>query len=144
MFKTILVAVDGSDPSSRAVEAACSLASKTGASLYLIHVPELQITAVASGAGVVEIPVSRKEIEAEGRKIIDRATKLVEKCHQSVAGSKVAEGDPAHAILDYSEKIKADLIVAGRRGLGRFAGLLMGSVSQKIGQLADCAVMTVK
>ena len=58
--------------------------------------------------------------------------------------SEVSRGDPAHSILGFAEGGDVDLIVMGRRGLGPFEGLLMGSVSSKVTALADCPVLTVK
>lgn len=43
-----------------------------------------------------------------------------------------------------AKRAKADLIAMGRRGLGGVKGLLLGSVSHKVSQLADCSVLTVK
>ena len=56
----------------------------------------------------------------------------------------VHEGDPASAILAVAKEADADLIVMGRRGLGDLAGLLLGSVSQKVTHLAECACLTVR
>jgi nucleotide-binding universal stress UspA family protein len=52
-------------------------------------------------------------------------------------------GDPAACILEAARNSQARFIVMGRRGLGRLAGLLIGSVSQKVSQLADCTCITV-
>jgi nucleotide-binding universal stress UspA family protein len=54
------------------------------------------------------------------------------------------QGDPATAILNIASEEQADLIVMGRRGLGDLAGLLLGSVSHNVTQLAECACLTVK
>jgi nucleotide-binding universal stress UspA family protein len=48
-------------------------------------------------------------------------------------------GDPAREILSLAREQHANLIIMGRRGLGDLAGLLLGSVSQKVTQLAECA-----
>jgi len=53
-------------------------------------------------------------------------------------------GDPAKAILDLAESRGVDAIVIGSRGLGEISGLLMGSVSHKVNQLANCICITVK
>jgi len=54
-----------------------------------------------------------------------------------------AAGDPAERILDAARSEQADMIVVGRRGRGRLAGLLLGSVSQKLVSLAPCVVVVV-
>ena len=53
-------------------------------------------------------------------------------------------GDPADQIVRAAQHHGADLIVMGRRGVGDLKGLLLGSVSHKVCQLADCACLTVK
>ena len=54
------------------------------------------------------------------------------------------EGDPARVIAEHAGLHKVDLIVMGRRGLGGLEGLLLGSVSHKVAQLAPCACLTVR
>ena len=56
----------------------------------------------------------------------------------------VEQGDTAQHILDKAAQSGADMIVMGSRGLGGLAGLLMGSVSQKINHLATCTCVTVR
>ncbi len=58
--------------------------------------------------------------------------------------TRLEEGDPVEGILRVIRDNDADLVVLGTRGLGEIKGLLMGSVSHKIGQLAPCACLTVK
>ncbi len=52
-------------------------------------------------------------------------------------------GDPAEQILAWADARQADLIALGSRGHGRLAGLLLGSVTQKVVALARCAVLVV-
>ena len=54
------------------------------------------------------------------------------------------DDDPAKAILRLVDTGKYDLIVMGRRGIGGLKGLLMGSLSHKVSNMADCTVVTVK
>ena len=57
---------------------------------------------------------------------------------------RVADGDPAKAILAAQEHEKANCIVLGSRGLSDLAGLVMGSVSHKVSHLSPCTCITVK
>jgi nucleotide-binding universal stress UspA family protein len=54
-----------------------------------------------------------------------------------------AVGDPAQTILETARGEPLDMLVLGRRGRGRLAGLLLGSVSQKLASLAPCSVVIV-
>ncbi len=56
----------------------------------------------------------------------------------------VLDGDPAKAILDAAKKAGADCIILGSRGLGGLKGLLLGSVSHKVSQMAPCTCITVR
>lgn len=54
--------------------------------------------------------------------------------------SEIRVGDPSEEILKFQEETGADAIIVGSRGRGRLAGMLLGSVSQKIASLAPCTV----
>jgi nucleotide-binding universal stress UspA family protein len=56
----------------------------------------------------------------------------------------VEDGDPAHRIVEAAQRENVELIVMGRRGLGDLKGLLLGSVSHKVAQVATCACLTVE
>ncbi len=62
----------------------------------------------------------------------------------SEVSTAIRDGDPSTELLRAAETGKYDMIIMGRRGLGGLKGLFMGSVSQKISSLANCAVVTVK
>ena len=55
-----------------------------------------------------------------------------------------AAGNPGSMIVGEAKEAEIDLIVLGRRGLGQFTGLLVGSTTTRVSQLAECAVLTVK
>ena len=56
----------------------------------------------------------------------------------------VLRGDPAQEILKFAKNRKVDMIVMGKGGQGIIKGLLLGSVSRKVCNLAECACVTVK
>ena len=56
----------------------------------------------------------------------------------------IVDIDPAERILEYAKTAEDDMIVLGNRGMGMLAELLMGSVSMKISQYAECPVVIVK
>lgn len=62
----------------------------------------------------------------------------------AVGTTSVLVGPPAREIVDYAERVSANCIVMGRRGLGDVAGLLMGSVSHKVAYLSPMTLITTE
>jgi nucleotide-binding universal stress UspA family protein len=141
MFKNILVPVDGSDHAVHALEVACDLAEKYGATLHLFHAaPPFFTEAMLSVADMEAIIASRKQAgEAILQDALERA-----RCRVPQVTATFLEAPDAEAILEEAEKRHCDLIVMGTRGLGRLAGLLLGSVSQKVVHHARCPVLLVR
>jgi nucleotide-binding universal stress UspA family protein len=82
--------------------------------------------------------------ESIGQRLVEMAAAEAKTKGASPINTRVEVGDPATAILRVAGEEKPDFIVMGTRGLGSMRGLLMGSVSHKVIQLADCPVITVK
>lgn len=143
MFEIIVVAVDGSDASDHALLTACDMAKKYNSKLHVVHSPQLETTVVAAGHAAIAIPPDPEKVEEAGRIVIEKATKMAKAQGTEIAKSIIGEGDPAMAILKEIEASDADLVVMGRRGLGRVSSLLLGSVSQKVCHDAGCTCMTV-
>ena len=81
---------------------------------------------------------------ALGERLIEEAARRAKASAVTNVRTFLEAGDPATAILRVAQAEAADLIVMGRRGLGDLAGLLLGSVSHKVTQLAACACLTVR
>lgn len=143
MFEKIVVAIDGSEEAGHALILACDLASKYDSEIHLVHCPQVETTAIAVGSGAVEIPPTDEDVAAAGKKVMDAATKTATSLGRAPAQCIVANGDPAAEILKALKAADADLVVMGRRGLGRVSSLLLGSVSQKVSHDAECTCMTV-
>lgn len=146
MFHNIIVGVDGSEASMRAVQAACQIAD-TEARIWLVHTPVAETVAFATGAvagyHMVTMMQNEKEVQEAADRIIKSATDAAVDAGGQIAGNVIRRGDPGDEILAEAKDKNADLIVTGRRGLGNIAGLLIGSTSQRISHLATCAVLTV-
>ncbi|MDG6904193.1 MAG: universal stress protein [Nitrososphaerota archaeon] len=139
-FKRILVAVDGSDVSLRAVEHAARLAKDEGASLRALYV-------------VASPPF---EIEAELADYYDDARKSAKKWMKDVENAASLHGmtikteilvgaiSILDAIIGYAENQSIDLIVTGTRGKTQSAKLLVGSVAAGLVQYANCSVLAVR
>ena len=87
--------------------------------------------------------ISHATVETIGSLILDDAEALAKKRGATKIRRVIMSGDPAAGILHAAHNNQARFIVMGKRGLGRLTGLLIGSVSQKVGALADCTCVTV-
>ncbi|MGC9208427.1 MAG: universal stress protein [Nitrososphaeria archaeon] len=140
MINKIVVGYDGSAHAKAAIEFLKRLKEFNEAEIHIVTVIDL---AQLYSYGV-EIPQSvfeniKKHSEDELKKVVEEI--------KSAGGKAVAvliEGSPADAILDYAQKIQADMIVVGSRGLSTFKGLLLGSVSAKLVRESKIPVLVVK
>lgn len=174
MFKTIVLAFDGSEHARKAAAIVGDLAHRYDARVEIVHagaegpMPEEMrrlaetegLVAPAHGgahpSGVVAgpygmLPLSELGSDRSAEVAAALADRLAETGAELVAaggaqrvGRRVASGDPAEAILEAARDTGADLIVMGSRGLGRLGGLVLGSVSAKVAAAAECPVLTVK
>jgi len=104
----------------------------------------METTAYAVGAGAMVVTPSQKELDTAGAKIIDEALAIAKECGQKIAKTHLSHGNAADQILHCAEEWGADLIVMGRRGLGSFGSLVLGSTSLRVSHLAKCACLTVE
>jgi len=79
-----------------------------------------------------------------GEQIVAQARAIARSKGLEKITTEVASGDPARRIINAAKEHDADLIVMGNRGLSDLKGLLVGSVSHKVGQLCHCTCITVK
>jgi nucleotide-binding universal stress UspA family protein len=141
LFTNILVPVDGSDNSYRALDAALILSEKLGSSITVIHVMEqFPITHIGSEKLLSEVLEAYKK---ENQDILSKCTEIAIQKGLTIK-TLLLEGNPASLILDYSKKEKFDLLIMGSRGLGKFKELILGSVSGKIVHHSPCAVMLIR
>ena len=147
MYKRILVGLDGSSHGLRTAETAAVLAGRLGAELHL-----LTVTKPADVSLEVQGYLEAENLLGEPRYVLDEETQaLVEKAKAIAAQNKVQkirsvvrEGRPAAVLIDYAKDHKMDLLVVGSRGVGPLEAALLGSVSQKVSQLAGCSVLIVR
>jgi nucleotide-binding universal stress UspA family protein len=140
MLKKILVATDGSDHAKKAIEFASDVASRYGATVYIIHVV-FPLPSMLQGYDVGKIEESQQKV---AREIIEAAEKEIRQKGIENYQSVMLHGDPAREIIEFARQEGIDTIVMGSHGAGRAEMLLLGSVSHKVCHLADCTCMTVK
>ena len=138
IFKKILVPLDGSTYSEKALKRACDFVEAFDSEIILIYVVEKSI------------PINlldRKEylgmLRKFGTKILDKSKLTLSKKGIS-AKLFLKEGNIVNEIEKVAKKEKCDLIIVGNKGLGSVTRLLLGSISNKISQSSSCSVLIVK
>ncbi len=150
MIKKILVAVDGSEISYKALDFALDLAEKFSAALAVLNVSEApaslgvlpQQTMDYSGSGMIIMP---GDFAAIHNQILSKALAHAKEAKPSVAvASLLREGDPASQVVAEAKEGGFDVVVVGHKGAGRVREMLLGSVSEKVVHLAPCPVVIVR
>lgn len=140
MFNNILLAVDGSEHALNAARAAAQLTrAMNSAELHIVVVYD----AMPLFLGEPNFQSAMNVRLDEAQKILKAAVEAVGEVPAKTQTEFIA-GDPAEAIIEIAKTRKCDLIVMGSRGLGRLAGLVLGSVSQKVVGHAPCPVLVVR
>ena len=136
MFKTIVVAMDGSEGSKRAASMAAELAKAQGAKLVVAHVAE---HSVGKGGGDLRADEDqlKEEIRGYAQELSSGGVEVDFEVRDEIVGG------PAHAIAEVADQAGADLIVAGTRGHSAVAGLLLGSVTHRLLHIAKRPVLAV-
>ena len=142
MLSKILVPVDGSENSFRALDHAIFLSTKIQEAqttvMYIIEdQPSLYIYSPKTMEKV------RADYKRESTKILERCKEMANKSGINIH-TVLFEGDPASKIIGYSEMEKFDIIIMGSRGMGKFKEVILGSVSNKVLHHAKCSVMLVR
>ncbi len=149
MVKKVLVAVDGSEPSGRAVTFAAELFREKDAEIVLLHVVEEPgyVGMWADGImspEVIVIPAEvRQEMERRAEDILESSRKMMEEKGMMAVG-KIRWGNPAAEIIEEASTGSYDLVVLGTHGHGALRGFIMGSVSDRVARHAHCPVLLVR
>jgi len=139
MFEKILVAVDGSMNSDRAVETAAEMAKVHGSSLnicHAFHIPEQYKTDL--------VDELEEALEADAEKILSHATGVAEGAGVKTEIKLLKKGHPTEAIVAYAEELGANVIAIGVRGKSSGAARAIGSVSATVAEQASCSVLLVR
>lgn len=132
MFRDILVAVDGSPHSERALAEAIDMARQNDGSVTLAVVVPEPAAWTLTGAGFATVDYARlyEELEKEYREMLDGLSAKVPSDVRSKA--VLLHGRPGSALLDHLEAEDYDLVAMGSRGRGELRSMVLGSVSSEV------------
>jgi len=146
-FKTIVVGVDFSETSMRALERATRIASQDGAALHVVHIykpPWTELRFDAQGP-LITPQVIQKYAADLGQRLRDFCRPLDHELTYLKATLKVHEHDGHRSgLAQYCEEVKADLLVLGTRGRTTLRDVLLGSTAEKALRHASCSVLAIR
>ncbi|RIV37729.1 universal stress protein [Micromonospora radicis] len=140
MNRPVVVGVDGSPPSLVAAEHAAQEAVWRSRALHLVHG---YLHPLGYGVAINPYEVGLPAPSEDGRKMLEQtAAELVDRWPGLAVEVRQVAGGPGATLVEESRR--ADLVVVGSRGLGGFAGLLLGSVGTQVAAHGHCPVLVVR
>jgi nucleotide-binding universal stress UspA family protein len=137
MFNVVLVGADGSETARRAVETAAELAAVSKGTLHIVSAYDSKTYAKSSLPSEFQNLSSASDVDA-----LLQTLSFIAKGHGLEPVLHGASGDPAEAIIQRAEKVGADLVVVGNRGM-KGVRRVLGSVPNSVAHGAPCSVLIV-
>jgi nucleotide-binding universal stress UspA family protein len=137
-YQVIVVGTDGSHRADVAVDEALDLAVLTGATVHAVH-------AIHTPA-FIEDPHSVQLVMDEMRDHSDTIQEqLLEKAKRRGVTLEFhsSMGEPANALVELAERVEADLVVVGNRGMSGMKRFVLGSVPNKVSHHCPCNLLIV-
>jgi nucleotide-binding universal stress UspA family protein len=137
MLEKLLLAVDQSEHSRKAIPATVELARAGGGTVHVVHVREIFYPVPPTVVG---------DSREEAQTLVDGVVEELKGAGIVAEGAvrPSSGGSPAGAILEYAREVGAGMIVVGSHGHSTLGGLLIGSVANKLTQLSACPVLVVR
>lgn len=151
--KTLLVPVDGSEGSIKALRLGIALAKATGAKVDMLFAFARNAYELFGMPAEFATQEQLRYLNPEefeklrnqsAKKVFDAMRKAVGEDAEVIRDQILLEGDAAEAIIAHAGKASDPMIVVGSRGISRVRGLLIGSVSQRLAEHASCPVTVVR
>lgn len=145
MFERIVLSVDGSPDSNKAVKVAAEIAVAKGSEVVVVHGRDVAVVSPPAPAGPVPPPQAEPESEGEAQRLVNGAVEELEAAGAKARGVVLPwRGRLAQQIIDTAHDEGADLIVLGSRGMSRIQSLMIGSVANKVIHLSPVPVMLAR
>ncbi|WP_112237241.1 universal stress protein [Kribbella monticola] len=139
--RRVVVGVDGSKLSAKAIDFAFEQAEAIGARVVAVHAWNSPFSTYENGRG--ELLFDNEQVRKASEVLVAEALSGPRADHPDIeVDIDLIPGQPARALLHAGEA--ADLMVVGSRGRGGFTGLLLGSTSQQVLHHARCPVAVVR
>lgn len=142
MDDSIVVGTDGSETAKQAVAEAVRLAKALGAQVHVVSAYEplrgAHVTGAPEGAAAVWRPLPDDKVES----ILSEAVSGVRLAGVEVTSHAVRK-DPADALVEVADEVKATMIVVGSKGMHGARRLALGNVPNKVSHHARCNVLIV-
>ena len=136
MYKNILVATDGSRLSTKAIKAACQIASAVGAKVTGFYARPAFSASIYPEGGAFGTIIGKARFEKHTKEqaddVLEQVRKEAKKAGVETALVSEASGQPYKAIIKAAKTARCDLIVMASHGRRGLAGLLIGSETQKV------------
>jgi nucleotide-binding universal stress UspA family protein len=137
MFNVVVVGADGSETARRAVEAAAELAAISQGALHIVTAFDPK--SFSGTSRPAEFQNISMESDADA---LLQTLSFIGKMHGVATSVHAGTGDPAEVIVKYAEKVGADLVVVGNRGM-KGVRRVLGSVPNSVAHAAPCSVLVV-
>jgi nucleotide-binding universal stress UspA family protein len=134
----ILVPVDGSEFSLKAVESACDLAKAQPFSVLILMSVGIELPELEEGRFIAD------KMKAQAEAALAQAKEVARKCGAKAEVFLAIGPSPAEEIVQVAKDEKADLIVIGSRGLAGRTSSFLGSTASKVVTYSPCSVLVVK
>jgi nucleotide-binding universal stress UspA family protein len=153
MIKKILVALDGSEPSQRALNCAIGFAERWGAELTMLAVVPRVMLPIFPDEGFGATPIAaakdfgqyQERMRTIYQNVLTEAEKKIRSEHPDLkVVTRLEEGRPSATIVDLAENDGVDLIVIGSRGIGGITGWILGSTSRRVVDSCTKPILIVK
>jgi nucleotide-binding universal stress UspA family protein len=145
MFKNILAATDGSEPSNHALTVAADLAQQQGAALTVVTVVPIAPPLIMEDMTQAYMPEYQERLRQSHEKLLTKTVADLKASHPGLKTTTILkEGSPATNIVEAAREQGADLIVLGNRGTGGALTWLLGSVSRQVTESCTAPVLVVK
>ena len=139
--KRILVPIDFSPPSKRAVRFAREWSTLFGAEVYLLHV--IEPTTFVGEFGILPVGVIQRDIASRAKEALE-ALSLTEFPGSILVKVTVRKGQPFEQIAATARDIKADVVIISTQGHTGLKHVLLGSTAERVARHAPCPVLILR